>query len=66
MWQETDGEDDGAGEFRVDGDSDEQGDELNGLETGGWPCRNESGRTRGFGFALGLVRRLAVTSLVDS
>jgi len=71
---DTDGEQDSAGELSVDGDSEEQGDELMGDETVGRPPRwkrlsDESGRTRGrgLGLAFGRVRRLlAITiSMLD-
>ena len=75
MCDETDGDDDGAGEFKVEGDNDEQGDELSGL---GADCKlplrksdiDESGSTkgRGFGLAFGRDKRLPplLTSLVVS
>ena len=71
LCDDTEGDEDGAGEFRVDGDNEEQGEELRGLDTGGPLPRNkdiESGKTsgRGFGLALGLVKRFAVISLLDS
>ena len=70
MCDETEGEEEGAGELSVDGESDEQGDELSGLETGGIPLpprkreREESGRTsgRGLGLALGRDSRLPMAS----
>lgn len=69
MCDDTDGDDEGAGELSVEGDSDEHGDELNGLDTGGrLPPRNnesdESGRTkgRGFGLVFGRDSRFPVVS----
>lgn len=57
---DMDGDDDGAGELSVDGDSDEHGDELSGLDTGGIPPRNrdmdESGNTSGLGLGLAFGR----------
>ena len=69
--EDIDGDDDGAGELSVDGDSEEHGDELNGLDAGGMPPRNisdieESGNTngRGFGLAFGMVNRPTVKASI--
>jgi len=61
LCDETDGDDDGAGEFKVEGDNDEQGEELSGL---GADCKlplrkrdiDESGSTKGRGFGLAFGR----------
>jgi hypothetical protein len=73
LCEETDGDEEGAGEFKVDGDNEEHGEELSGLETGGifpprkWE-RDESGRTngRGLGLAFGRESRLPTNSLLAS
>lgn len=73
LCEETEGDEEGAGEFKVDGERDEHGEELSGLETGGiLPPRkrerDESGRTkgRGFGLAFGRERRFPTNSLLVS
>lgn len=73
LCDDIDGDEDGAGECKVDGDNEEHGEELSGLETGGiFPprkCeRDESGRTngRGLGLAFGRDNRLPAKSLLAS
>ena len=73
LCEDTDGDEDGAGEFKVEGERDEHGEELKGLDTGGiFPPlkreRDESGRTNGLGLGLafGRDKRLPTNSLLVS